>query len=268
MLSPRAVLLAIVSLFPRLAGADEEPFYATHGKEPPAELQPFVPQGHEIFDFAMGDVDGDGRDDAILVTRRPDEEQLEDESSRPLLLLVRQPEGRLKQVRRSDQIVYCLKCGGMMGDPYQGIATARGAFTVTHYGGSAWRWSASATIAYDTAKQEWFLDKEESTSFHATEPGEMSTVVIKREELGDVPIERVGSEEKATERKQWRVVAARARFYDQPDRATSPRKAYLVKGDKVESTQVLKNFVRVYFTNGSDQSTSGFLLKRDLEPLP
>src|SRR5262245_46363853 len=118
MLSRRAVVLAVVSMAPGLARADEAPFYASQGKEPPAELQAFVPQGHEIFDFAMGDLDGDGRDDAILVARRPDEKDLEDESPRPLLLLIREVDGRLKQARRSDRIVYCLKCGGMMGDPY------------------------------------------------------------------------------------------------------------------------------------------------------
>jgi hypothetical protein len=251
-----------LSFLPAVAGT------AGPGDEPPAELLPFVPKGYQVLDFAVGDLDRDGRADAVLVLKKPDENEPKDgeDVPRPLLLLVRQADGRLKQARRNDRLVYCATCGGMMGDPYQGIEVAPGRFTVTHYGGSAWRWSAVYSFAYDAAKKDWFLDREESGSFHASDPAEGTNLTITRTELGDVPIGSFDSD-RDEPKKTWRVVAERARFYDQPDRKSAPRKAYVVKGDLVESDRELTNFVRATFTNRHGESTYGFLLKTDLETL-
>lgn len=35
----------------------------------------------------------------------------------------------------------CRGCGGMYGDPWNGMSIGKGVLTVTHYGGSAWRWT-------------------------------------------------------------------------------------------------------------------------------
>jgi hypothetical protein len=108
------VMAALVSMAGASAFAEES------GDELPGEMQPFVPQGHEALDFAAGDLDGDGREDAVLILKGPAEVQEKDDmdARRPLVLLIRQPDGRLKQVRRADRLVYCRTCGGMMGDPY------------------------------------------------------------------------------------------------------------------------------------------------------
>ena len=237
------------------------------GDELPGELAPFVPPGHEALDFETGDLDGDDRADAVLILAAPGEADKQDDmdARRPLLLLVRQADGRLKQARRGDEVVYCRTCGGMMGDPYVGTEVAGGRFTVTHYGGSAWRWGNSYTFSYDRARKDWFLDQETSTSFHASEPGESREEVLTREELGDVTLEAFRHDD---ETRPWRVTAPRARFYDLPRASSKPRKAFLVKGDVFEVFRELRHFVHGRFTNRAGDTTSGYLRKADVEAVP
>ena len=125
-----AHLLAIVAVL-----ASSTVTAAPRAEKPPSEVQAFVPRGYEVLDFALGDLDGDARADAILVLKKSDEASIDEETPRPFLLLVRQPDGRLKQARRADRVVHCYHCGGTIGDPYQGTDIKQGAFTIRHAGG-------------------------------------------------------------------------------------------------------------------------------------
>lgn len=131
----------------------------------PAELQPFVEKGTTVLAIERGDLNRDGRDDVVLVLEPPDPDQ-----PRPLLLLVRDPKGVLQLAKRNAKAVACLECGGMMGDPFQGITVEKGRFTIEHYGGSSWRWSVSTTFAWSRRDQSWQLVRVESASFHASDP--------------------------------------------------------------------------------------------------
>ena len=57
-----------------------------------------------------------------------------------------------------------------MGDPFQGVEVEPKTFTVTHYGGSAWRWSVDYKFAYSRKDDTWQLVKVEESSFHASAP--------------------------------------------------------------------------------------------------
>jgi hypothetical protein len=58
----------------------------------------------------------------------------------------------------------------MMGDPFAGVTVAKNTFTVNHYGGSAWRWSADYKFNYSRIDKTWQLVRIEKTSFHASDP--------------------------------------------------------------------------------------------------
>lgn len=63
----------------------------------------------------------------------------EDPVKRPLYILTGQSDQSYKLAAKNDNVVYCVNCGGIMGDPFSGIAIKNGYFSVEHYGGSAWR---------------------------------------------------------------------------------------------------------------------------------
>ena len=262
-----SLVLAMTTALPAL-GADEDP---------PAEIARFVPAGFQTLDFAAADLDSDGRPDAVLILRRTDEDDPKNgEVPRPLLLLIRQPDGRLAQAKRTDRLVYCRACGGMLGDPYQSLTAGRGRFTVSVAGGSASsHWAVDYTFAYDAALKDWLLEEEKNAGDERKdEPTESDaegdersswTNVLTRRQLGDIPLERFDYE--ASEKpKDWRVRSERAYFYERPDLGSKPRASYVVRGDRVEGFRELRDFVEARFTGAKGRSTYGYLLKKDLEP--
>ena len=187
-------------------------------KSIPAELKPFVLKGYAGMDFIKEDLNGDGKKDYILVLKTVGEDTMTFDNpvwdaARPLLLIIRLTNGKLKQAAISNSLVLCKNCGGVMGDPYQGITTKPGEFTVSFYGGSSWRWGEDYTFRYDKAKKDWFLEKHFSTSFHSGDP-ETSTVntTILRNEAGDISLTKF-SPDYNTDTSFWLVKAVRTYFY-------------------------------------------------------
>jgi hypothetical protein len=161
-------------------------------EEIPAEIRPFVEKGTSPLFFASADLNGDGLQDFVLVLERerakPSDPDIEDRQ-RPLLILVQQPGGIVQEVKRNEKIVYCSTCGGMMGDPFQGVAAEPKTFTVSHYGGSAWRWSVDYTFNYSKRDNTWLLVRVEESSFHAFEPDKIKTdVYISPKHYGKIDI--------------------------------------------------------------------------------
>ena len=140
----------------------------------PVEVKPFVEDGTIPIALESADLNGDGLKDYILVLER-EKPTVKDEydfpkNQRPLLILVRGMGNTLAEAKRNEVIVMCSKCGGMMGDPFAGVTVGRNTFTVSHYGGSAWRWTADYKFNYSRIDKTWQLVRIEKTSFHATEP--------------------------------------------------------------------------------------------------
>ena len=261
------LVIAAVSVLPVL-GADEDP---------PPEIARLVPAGFQTLDFVTADLDADGRQDAVLILRRTGEEEAANrEAPRPLLLLVRQADGRLAQVRRTEKLVYCRSCGGMMGDPYESLTASRGRFTVSLAGGSASaHWAVAYTFAYDRAAKDWLLEEEKNAGDErvdqptdADKDGDERTSwtkVLNRRQLGDIALERFDYEASEKSR-DWRVRAERAYFYERPDVGSRPRTAYVVRGNRVEVYRELRDFVEARFIGTKDRVTHGYLLKKDVEP--
>ena len=138
----------------------------------PADVRPFVEKNTSVLAVERGDLDRDGDADVVLVLEPTDPEQ-----PRPLLVLVRDAKGTLKLAKRSAKAVACRTCGGVMGDPFQGVHVENGRFTIEHYGGSSWRWSASYTFAWSRRDRSWQLVRVEGSSFHASEPDKVDTKI-------------------------------------------------------------------------------------------
>ena len=110
------------------------------------------------------------------------------------------------------------------------------------------------------------LFHESSGSFNSTDMEHtMKETEIEAVELGLVPFEKF-SYEGMHQQGKWKVIAAKTFFYDNPKIGSPRRKGYLVRGNMVESTRQLTNFIEVSFDNGKE-ITSGFILKKDLAPV-
>jgi hypothetical protein len=135
---------------------------------PTTEAQAALPAGQQVVSWEVADLNRDGRPDAIMVSEA--KAASEDDGPRLLQVLLRQPDGKLKVVVRNEHAVMCRQCGGVFGDPFEGIQTQAGGFTLLHYGGSNWRWRADFRFAWSRRDQTWQLVAVDSLSYHTSDP--------------------------------------------------------------------------------------------------
>lgn len=154
------------------------------------ELAVFVPENYSILDSLACDLNQDGKDDYILILKHNDEEKLSNAldrpEKRPMYLLIRNEQNQLEMKYKNDNVVLCVDCGGMMGDPYQAVVFKNGYFSIEHYGGSNWRWTKIITFKYSKEKNDWFLHKIGTDSFHSSDPETIETEVKITRDFGEV----------------------------------------------------------------------------------
>lgn len=166
----------------------------TESVKVPAEVMPFVENGTKAIALESADLNGDGMKDFILVLERQiseDEQSDYPKDQRPLLILVRDKDNKLTEAKRNESMVMCSQCGGIFGDPFAGITIGKNTFTVNHYGGSAWRWTADYTFNYSRIDKTWQLVKIEKTSYHNVRPMKETlekTVLTPPKDFGKVDI--------------------------------------------------------------------------------
>jgi hypothetical protein len=144
----------------------------------PSELATFVEAGMRAFAVTKADLNGDGKEDALLVLEKLKANPSDDdvtEAQRPLLLLIRQPDGTLKLAKRNDRIIRCSTCGGVIGDPFQPIDASWRTFTVSAFGGSSWRWTLEYKFSYSRKDDTWQLVHVSESNFHSAEPHKAET---------------------------------------------------------------------------------------------
>ena len=159
----------------------------------PKELLEFVPKNYSVLDTVSGDLNLDKIKDFILVLKKNEEEKssnvVDNPEKRPLLILLQDKNKKLQLTKRNDKAVYCIDCGGIMGDPYMGITIKNGYFSVEHYGGSAWRWQRIITFIYSKQENEWFLHKDGFESFHVNEPEKIESNISTIKDFGKLKFE-------------------------------------------------------------------------------
>lgn len=162
--------------------------------ELPEKLKEFVPAGYSFLGGEKGNLNLDKYPDIVLVLKKDNEKETSDvinrPEKRPLLILLGQPNQTYKLAARNDNTVYCVDCGGVFGDPFDGISIANGNFSINHYGGSAWRWTRIVTYKYSPADKSWYLFRDGSDSFHASEPDKVKTTIKTAKNFGKVPFEK------------------------------------------------------------------------------
>jgi hypothetical protein len=183
--------------FPFLAGLGlllAGPTQAPRAPTPPlpAAIRRALLAGYTVLDAAKGDLNRDAVPDWLVVLHRPDEAKTSDvidhPTKRPLLVFVGGAGGTYTLAARADNAVYCVDCGGMMGDPFMDLVIKKGYFTVEHYGGSAQRWTRLVTFKYDPAARTWLLHRDSHEHFYALDPEHGTTSATTTKDFGRVPL--------------------------------------------------------------------------------
>ncbi|QNH63331.1 hypothetical protein [Hymenobacter sediminicola] len=155
-----------------------------------ALVRQFVPAGYRLLDMKTGDLNRDAYPDKLLVLDSLTADNQGSETRRPLLLLTANAQGQYILAARNDNTVMCSECGGMMGDPYQGLTIKNGYFSVEHYGGSGWRWTHIITFKYNPTDHHWYLHRAGGDSFHASNPDSAKTHIETPRDFGRIRFER------------------------------------------------------------------------------
>lgn len=150
----------------------------------------FIPENYTILDSVSGNLNLDDYNDMILILKKNNEEKTSDVADhpekRPLLILIGEANNNYKLIERNDNSVYCVDCGGMMGDPYMQTVIKKGYFSVEHYGGSAWRWTRIITYKYSKEDENWFLFKDGGERFNTSDLEKIKKTIKTTKDFGKV----------------------------------------------------------------------------------
>jgi hypothetical protein len=147
----------------------------------PDELKRFVLPDTKPIEMRSADLNGDGAMDYILVltnTKVEEGQEHNDESKRPLLVIARDAKGKLGVAARNDLVAFCAGCGGVFGDPFEGVEAGKNTFTISNYGGSRYRWAYSYQFNYSRRDKAWQLVKVTETSMDTANPDTEKTTVL------------------------------------------------------------------------------------------
>lgn len=151
-LKRKVILIISISFFSfNLFSQCPKPIIPNEGKT----INTFVPKEWFIKDSVFGDFNKDGLKDIVLVIAHDNENKdLQDyECARGMLILQKTKLGFVKSAYCNNAIL-CKNCGGVFGDPYNGITLEKNILQINHYGGSAWKWTQNYTFRFQQNKWE------------------------------------------------------------------------------------------------------------------
>jgi hypothetical protein len=119
----------------------------------------FIPKNYTVLDSAQADFNRDGLIDIVFVI----EKRNVDDTERGLLILQKDKMGYTLNTLNKTAL-YCKTCGGVYGDPYNGITFNNNVLKLHNYGGSSWRWLNEHTFRYQN--KQWQLIGMSYNSYH------------------------------------------------------------------------------------------------------
>lgn len=168
------ILLAVLSM----SGCEQKS--GETGETNPSAFENLIEEGYEVF--YSDTLRFDQNDMVVAVLKRQNEDSLiweaQAEVPRPLLILEKPNSGKYDIVFRNDQAILCGACGGIMGDPLDMIETEDNSLTVSHFGGSRYRWTRHVRFEFMKDRGGWFLSSDKGVSFDSLNPeGEMEEII-------------------------------------------------------------------------------------------
>ncbi len=125
----------------------------------------FLPKYYTVLDTANSDFNNDGLIDVVIVAHYNNKtKDVLEEKNRAIIILQKTKAGFIQKVKTLNGML-CKSCGGLFGDPYQGISLKKNILTLNNYGGSSWRWSITYIFRYQ--KKDWQLIGYRNISYHS-----------------------------------------------------------------------------------------------------
>lgn len=155
------------------------------------DISYFIPNDAFVRFARHGDIDHDGDSDALVILQTTNDAQ-DRLKPRTLLVLRRNASGELEKEVSNENAVLCQACGGMMGDPLQGISIDAAGFTLRFEGGSRELWSQEYRFSYSTKFHTWLLDSVKSSESDRLEDNSRSSRSTSRRH-DSIPIDNFDS---------------------------------------------------------------------------
>lgn len=184
-----AILLAIFGMMACNSNPQQQ---QEQEAEPATQEVSLIPEGFQVM--ATDTLTTEGQTFVINVLQQVDEDSLRgnfQEVLRPLIILEKTGETDYSMVARNDEVILCAACGGMMGDPWDGLYLEEGGFSVNYTGGSSDRWTRTIIFKYDLTQKAWFLTSDRGASYSSLDPEGTfeSNIYTPGDSLGTVPFE-------------------------------------------------------------------------------
>ena len=152
----------------------------------------FIPSGYEILDTLSCNLNLDAYEDKLLLVKSTSEKELIQQKAnvppRLLLILSGTASGSYTLAVQSSKALMCASCGGVAGDPYSGISSGKGEFSIEHYGGSTHRWARTLRFYYSTKLHNWFLKDDTLETFEVLNPEHSEKIIYTFNDFGKVDL--------------------------------------------------------------------------------
>lgn len=165
-----------------------------YGQDQYTAFSKFIPKNYSILSISKGNLNLDKIEDVILVLKKDGEDSLssaEKPIKRKTLILIGQANGSYKLVVQHDNLVYYYNYDLNFKDAFVDLNIENGSFSISHYGGFVQRWGRSSEFKYNLKDKNWYLVKDEYSTFEATDPENTEKEkVLTEKEFGKIPLNK------------------------------------------------------------------------------
>lgn len=165
-----------------------------YGQDQHTTFSKFIPKNYSILNISKGNLDLDKIKDVILVLKKDGEDTLssaEKPIKRKTLILIGQTSGSYKLVVQHDNLVYYYNYDLNFKDAFVDLKIENGSFSISHYGGFVQRWGRSSEFKYNPKDKNWYLVKDEYSTFEATDPENTEKEkILTEKEFGKIPLNK------------------------------------------------------------------------------
>ncbi|MCC5920625.1 MAG: hypothetical protein LAT68_10065 [Cyclobacteriaceae bacterium] len=161
--------------------------------ELPSYIANELADDHRFLFATSGDLTKDRREDLIVITefKETNDEDSANWMRRISIFDNYKDSSEVVLSFQSDSLVLCSSCGGSMGDPFVGIIIESPIFTISHYGGSSWRWTREQSFIYNAQVENWMIYRDAESSYHSSKPADAAEKVRTKKDLGNQLIKTV-----------------------------------------------------------------------------